>query len=70
MLRPYEGGSLGDSNGRIYAIAAHVGHAFQPPLPQEQKHHIQRPTPCNGLGVGTGNPGDTNRRATSIPFRR
>ncbi len=27
MLRPYEGGRLGDSNGRIYAIAAHVGQA-------------------------------------------
>ncbi len=28
MLRPYEGGRLGDSNGRIYAIAANVGQAF------------------------------------------
>ncbi len=27
MLRPYEGGRLGDSNGQIYAIAANVGQA-------------------------------------------
>ena len=27
MLRLYEDGSLGDSNGRIYAIAANVGQA-------------------------------------------
>ena len=27
MLRPYEVGRSGGSNGRIYAIAAHVGQA-------------------------------------------
>ncbi len=32
MLRLYEDGSLGDSNGRIYAIAANVGQASRPPL--------------------------------------
>ncbi len=33
MLRPYEGGRLGDSNGRIYAIAANVGQASPAPSP-------------------------------------
>ncbi len=32
MLRLYEDGSLGDSNGRIYAIAANIGQASRPPL--------------------------------------
>ncbi len=32
MLRLYEGGRLGDSNGRIYAIAANVGQASRPSL--------------------------------------
>ena len=32
MLRLYENGRLGDSNGRIYAMAANVGQASQPSL--------------------------------------
>ncbi len=52
MLRPYEDGSFGDSNGRIYAIAAHVGQASRPPLQIGEGEQITlfKPFPMFGEG--------------------